>query len=228
MDTRQQLFIFTLGPTPVSQPLLQNTSPTNLYHHLNIHQLCHHHYDQWSPLISSVLWTLYNGHCRPPRDQMPGRGCHAITHSHRQHLYIACIYICICICSCLSISVGNCVFITYSQEALNIDLYIFIYRTQVSLGSGLWVPASLSNSQTFGWRRYQLNTTDDTNALCGYPHVKVSIRELSQISTTAPIFQLYNYFRQNSEENVTFTFYFFSFAWCKYFKFHFDNDECPW
>ena len=50
------------------------------------------------------------------------------------------------------------------------------------------------------------------NALCGYPHVKVSIRELNQISTTAPIFQQYDYFRQNSEENVTFTFYFFSFA----------------
>ena len=29
---------------------------------------------------------------------------------------------------------------------------------------------------------------------------------------SAPIFQQYNYFRQNSEENVTFTFYFFSFA----------------
>ena len=50
------------------------------------------------------------------------------------------------------------------------------------------------------------------NALCGYPHVKVSIRDLSQISTAAPIFQLYIYFRQNLEENVTFTFYFFSFA----------------
>ena len=48
--------------------------------------------------------------------------------------------------------------------------------------------------------------------LCGYPHVKVSIRDLSQISATAPIFQQCNYFRQNSEENVTFTFYFFSFA----------------
>ena len=29
---------------------------------------------------------------------------------------------------------------------------------------------------------------------------------------SAPIFQQYNYFRQNSEKNVTFTFYFFSFA----------------
>ena len=45
-------------------------------------------------------------------------------------------------------------------------------------------------------------------ALCGYPHVKVSIRDLSQISTAAPIFQLYIYFRQNLEENVTFTFFF--------------------
>ena len=46
------------------------------------------------------------------------------------------------------------------------------------------------------------------DALCDYPHVKVSIRDLSQISTTAPIFQQYNHFRQNLEENVTFTFYF--------------------
>ena len=44
------------------------------------------------------------------------------------------------------------------------------------------------------------------NALC---NVKLSIRYLSQISTMVPIFQQYNYFRQNSEENVTFTFYFF-------------------
>ena len=49
-------------------------------------------------------------------------------------------------------------------------------------------------------------------ALCGYPHVKVSIRDLCQISATSPIFQQYNYFRQNLEENVTFTFYFFSFG----------------
>ena len=45
-------------------------------------------------------------------------------------------------------------------------------------------------------------------ALCGYPHEKVSIRDLSQISTASPIFQLYIYFRQNLEENVTFTFFF--------------------
>ena len=32
-------------------------------------------------------------------------------------------------------------------------------------------------------------------------NVKRSIRALSQISTMAPIFQQYNYFRQNSEEN---------------------------
>ena len=51
-----------------------------------------------------------------------------------------------------------------------------------------------------------------TIAQCGYPHVKVSIRDLSQFSTTAFIFQQYDYFRQNSEENVTFTFYFSSFT----------------
>ena len=35
-----------------------------------------------------------------------------------------------------------------------------------------------------------------TNALCSYPHVNVSIRDLSQILTTAPIFLYSNYFRQ--------------------------------
>ena len=55
-------------------------------------------------------------------------------------------------------------------------------------------------------------TSNSTSALCGYPIGKMEIRDSSQISTTAPIFQQYNYFRQNLEENVTFTFYFFSFA----------------
>ena len=41
---------------------------------------------------------------------------------------------------------------------------------------------------------------------------KNGIRYSNQISTTAPIFLQFNYFRQNLEENVTFTFYFFSFA----------------
>ena len=37
---------------------------------------------------------------------------------------------------------------------------------------------------------------DETTALCGYPIVKMEIRDSSQISTTAPIFLLSNYFRQ--------------------------------
>ena len=49
-----------------------------------------------------------------------------------------------------------------------------------------------------------VDTSDDMNmlcktnfiALCGYPIVKMEIRDSSQISTTAPIFLLYNYFRQ--------------------------------
>ena len=56
--------------------------------------------------------------------------------------------------------------------------------------------------------RHAKSGGNESNALCGYPHVKVSIRDLSQISTAAPIFQLYIYFRQNLEENVTFTFFF--------------------
>ena len=35
------------------------------------------------------------------------------------------------------------------------------------------------------------------NALCCYPHVKLEIGNLSQITTTAPIFLLFNYFREN-------------------------------
>ena len=34
------------------------------------------------------------------------------------------------------------------------------------------------------------------SALCCYPHVKVEIRDSSQICTTAPIFSKSNYFRQ--------------------------------
>ena len=56
------------------------------------------------------------------------------------------------------------------------------------------------------------NYNSRCTALCGYPNVKVSIRDLSQISTAALLFQLFNYFRQNLKENVTFTLYFFIFA----------------
>ena len=48
------------------------------------------------------------------------------------------------------------------------------------------------------------------NLLWCYPNVKLEIRNLSLITSTAPIFLQFNYFRQNLEENVTF--YFFSFA----------------
>ena len=34
-------------------------------------------------------------------------------------------------------------------------------------------------------------------ALCCYPHVKLEIGNLSQITTTAPIFLQFNYFREN-------------------------------
>ena len=35
-----------------------------------------------------------------------------------------------------------------------------------------------------------------SNALCSYPLVKMEIGDSSQISTTAPIFSQYDYFRQ--------------------------------
>ena len=61
---------------------------------------------------------------------------------------------------------------------------LHFYRTQVSLGSGLWVPASLTTSKTFvklcwcdsGWWWYQLNTNDGANvkqflAICTKCHI---------------------------------------------------------
>ena len=49
-------------------------------------------------------------------------------------------------------------------------------------------------------------------ALCCYTNVKWEIKNLSLITSIAPIFLQFNYFRQNLEQNFTFTFYFFSFA----------------
>ena len=45
-------------------------------------------------------------------------------------------------------------------------------------------------------------------ALCGYPIGKMEIRDSSQISTTAPIFLYYNYFRQNIWVNILVHFHF--------------------
>ena len=81
-------------------------------------------------------------------------------------------------------------------------------RKVVQLDRICFSKSMLNNAE---FRRF-FDGNSRTDALCGHPHVKVSIRDLSQISTAAPIFQLYIYFRQNLEENVTFTFFFFSFA----------------
>ena len=45
-------------------------------------------------------------------------------------------------------------------------------------------------------------------ALCGYPIAKMEIKDSSQISTTAPIFLYYNYFRQNIWVNILVHFHF--------------------
>ena len=47
-----------------------------------------------------------------------------------------------------------------------------------------------------------------TIALCGYPIGKMEIRDSSQISTTAPIFVYYDYFRQNIWANILVQFHF--------------------
>ena len=49
---------------------------------------------------------------------------------------------------------------------------------------------------------------DANNALCGYPIEKMEIRDSSQISTTAPIFVYYDYFRQNIWANILVQFHF--------------------
>ena len=46
---------------------------------------------------------------------------------------------------------------------------------------------------SFGW----ITSLGRPNALCSYPYVKVSNRDLSQIFITAPIFKPSHYFRQN-------------------------------
>ena len=52
-------------------------------------------------------------------------------------------------------------------------------------------------------------------ALCGYPHKKVSIRDLSQIFTTAPILKQFHYFRQHIWVNicVQFHLYIYGTSW---------------
>ena len=46
-----------------------------------------------------------------------------------------------------------------------------------------------------------------TAELCSYPHVKLSIRDLNPIFTTAPIFQQSHYFRQNLLGSVSLSIY---------------------
>ena len=51
----------------------------------------------------------------------------------------------------------------------------------------------ISQLQQPEWKLFYTGTA---SALCSYPHVKLSIRDLSQTFNTAPIFQLSHYFRQ--------------------------------
>ena len=53
------------------------------------------------------------------------------------------------------------------------------------------------------------------NALCSFPLVKMEIRDSSQISTTAPIFSGYNYFRQNIWRLASVQFHFWYIFWDK-------------
>ena len=53
----------------------------------------------------------------------------------------------------------------------------------------------------------------NTNALCGYPLLKLEIRDSCQISTTAAIFFLYDYFRQTIWRLASIQFYFWYIFW---------------
>ena len=46
------------------------------------------------------------------------------------------------------------------------------------------------------WKLHRSKQVNPFNALWGYPHVKWEIENLCQITTTAPIFLKFNYFRQ--------------------------------
>ena len=63
-------------------------------------------------------------------------------------------------------------------------------------------------SHSFSYPKVQSISHPDTNALCGYPIAKMEIKDSSQISTTAPIFLYYNYFRQNIWVNILVHFHF--------------------
>ena len=83
----------------------------------------------------------------------------------------------------------------------------FLQRCNPLVSRSLTVLCETTNDSLHSTQQTkQLNPIhDDTIALCGYPHVKVSIRDLSQISTAAPIFQQYG-------GKYHFHFLFFSFA----------------
>ena len=53
-----------------------------------------------------------------------------------------------------------------------------------------------------------INAGKSNNALWGYPHVKWEIENLNQITTIAPIFLEFNYFRQNIWVNIWVQFHF--------------------
>ena len=80
-----------------------------------------------------------------------------------------------------------------SQRAESVFLYLSNNSSNVLKLCSVWyqqlVGAVLPPSLMVLWHC--------TIALCSYPHVKVSIIDLSQIFTTAPIFEQSHYFRQN-------------------------------
>ena len=69
------------------------------------------------------------------------------------------------------------------------------------------------NNKSHLRQRISLNTK--AIALCSYPHVKVSIRDLSQTFTTAPIFQKSHYFRQKYLEIASWAVSLFDNIWVR-------------
>ena len=60
-----------------------------------------------------------------------------------------------------------------------------------------------------------LSSLQPSSALCCYPHVKLEIGNLSQITTTAPIFQQSHYFRQNIWRLLAAQIHFWIFIWIR-------------
>ena len=87
----------------------------------------------------------------------------------------------------------------FARLFLHLLIIVFFFISEICFQN--WI----SNSCNGKWI---LTTVFPPNALCWYPNVKVAIRNLSLNTSTATVFLLFNYFRENIwvKTNVEFHF----------------------